>query len=430
MLLVEISAGELRTSNLTEDDLDDPLFDNFYAAITEDMYGRGVDMQGINWGDGMSSRDEWRKRRIKEYINYQCVEDTQMSPLVQVTKDIKEVSNDCEFYTFKHAQLTEKLSIGHFQLRNLLWATSKNDVYYMYDNTVRHWSPHLSRSREVLNVQTASAPQNLVFTISSMACAENILFTGGLEGEIACKRLDDETAPVHYGVTANHISSIVNHINITTIRQGGVKAIVSSNDKKTRFINLDTMAIERKMSFPFEVNCSALSPDKQLLCVVGDAKETLIVDAATGKGLTLINEHHDFSFACCWSPDGRLFATGNQDKTARVYDIRYPARALHILGGKAGSIRSLQFTHDGRYLVAAEPIDFVHIFDASNFESSQVIDMFGEVSGVGITPEDQVLFIGMVASTKDRVFGSKTDSRIGGLFEFQRDINPTSFYYF
>ena len=41
------------------------------------------------------------------------------------------------------------------------------------------------------------------------------------------------------------------------------------------------------------------------------------------------------------------------DVLNRVYDIRNPSRALHVLGGKAGAIRSLQFSSDGRLLIAA-----------------------------------------------------------------------------
>ncbi|KAI9484810.1 WD40-repeat-containing domain protein [Zychaea mexicana] len=337
--------------------------------------------QGIDWESRPVTRKMWREKRLASYLLFAglglWLEKKNEKP------DIKKISSDQQYYSFKYAKLNERCNIGHFQLRNLLWATSKNNVYYMYEDSVRQWSPQLCSSREILNVRTANAPQSRIFTISSMACAENILFTGGSKGEFACRRLDDMTAPVHYGITTEHINGISNHIHITESLIGGIKAIVSSNDMKTRFINMDTLAIENTISFPFPVNCSSLCPDKRIMCVVGDATETMIVDSTTGAGIHSVDEHSDFSFACCWSPNGIMFATGNQDKTTRIYDIRYPSHALHVLGGKAGAIRSLQFSNDGRFLVAAEPIDFVHIYDTKLFENSQVIDMFGEITGVG-----------------------------------------------
>ncbi|KAI7851730.1 WD40-repeat-containing domain protein [Circinella umbellata] len=300
-------------------------------------------------------------------------------------------------------------------------------ILYVDKDSVRQWSPQLCKSQEILNVRTANTPHSRVFTISSMACAENILFIGGLNGEFACRRLDDRNNRVHYGIITAHLNGISNHIHITEGLKGGIQAIVSSNDMKTRFINMETMSIENTISFPFPVNCSSLCPDKRIMCVVGDATETVIVDSATGAGILSIDEHRDFSFACCWSPNGRLFATGNQDKTTRVYDIRNPTRALHVLSGKAGGIRSLQFSSDGKFLIAAEPIDFVHIYDTKSFENSQVIDMFGEIAGVALTPEDQSLYI---ATAEERIYIPNSEYRLGGIFKFQKDENDSMAFYF
>lgn len=47
-----------------------------------------------------------------------------------------------------------------------------------------------------------------------------------------------------------------------------IQAVVSSNDRKTRYINMERMAIEKTMSFPFAVNVSfnnARSIDDYLL---------------------------------------------------------------------------------------------------------------------------------------------------------------------
>ncbi|KAI9300604.1 hypothetical protein BJ944DRAFT_22296 [Cunninghamella echinulata] len=121
-----------------------------------------------------------------------------------------------------------------------------------------------------------------------------------------------------------------------------------------------------------------------------------------------MKDHQDFSFTCCFSPDGTTLATGNQDKTIMIYDIRQLSTPLHTLGANVGGVRSLHFSNDGKYLAMAEPIDFVHIFQTSNYEKSQVIDFFGEISGVSFTPDDQALFI------------ANNDERTGGISEFQR----------
>jgi hypothetical protein len=44
------------------------------------------------------------------------------------------------------------------QLRNLLWAASKHDVYLVQNYSVMHWSPLFQRAREVLNVAGQLTP--------------------------------------------------------------------------------------------------------------------------------------------------------------------------------------------------------------------------------------------------------------------------------
>jgi len=98
--------------------------------------------------------------------------------------------------------------------------------------------------------------------------------------------------------------------------------------------------------------------------------------------------HRDFSFAAAWHPGGQLLATGNQDSTTRVWDVRKSSTPLAVLAGTMGAIRTLRFSCDGAFLAAAEPADFVHVYDvASGFAEVQQIDLFGEVAGISFSPD-------------------------------------------
>ena len=106
--------------------------------------------------------------------------------------------------------------------------------------------------------------------------------------------------------------------------------------------------------------------------------------------------HKDYSFATAWHPEGHIFATGNQDKTCRVWDVRDLSKSLAVLKGNMGAVRSLRFSSDGQFLVVAEPADFVHVYDTkANYSKQQEIDFFGEISGVSLSPDDESLFIGV-----------------------------------
>lgn len=119
--------------------------------------------------------------------------------------------------------------------------------------------------------------------------------------------------------------------------------------------------------------------------------------------------HLDYSFASAWHPDGRILATGNQDTTCRLWDIRNLSESLAVLKGRMGAIRAVKFSDDGRFLALAEPADFAHIIDTqSGYVKGQEIDLFGEIAGISFSPDAEALFIGIA----DRTYGS--------LLEFNR----------
>ena len=59
------------------------------------------------------------------------------------------------------------------QLRNLVWASSKNDVYVMHNSSVLHWSPINRKRTEVLNAARPIVPSPEVWLIHN--CAKSIL---------------------------------------------------------------------------------------------------------------------------------------------------------------------------------------------------------------------------------------------------------------
>ncbi|CAJ1974126.1 unnamed protein product [Sphenostylis stenocarpa] len=143
-------------------------------------------------------------------------------------------------------------------------------------------------------------------------------------------------------------------------------------------------------------------PDGKLLAVLGDSTEFLIADANTGKITGSLKGHLDYSFASAWHPDGRILATGNQDTTCRLWDIRNLSQSIAVLKGRMRAITALRFTSDGRFLAMAEPADLVHFFDShSGYVRGQEIDLFGEIAGISFSPDTEAPFVGIA----DRTYG-------------------------
>ncbi|KAM0854181.1 hypothetical protein ACQ4PT_050584 [Festuca glaucescens] len=243
------------------------------------------------------------------------------------------------YYEFKLNTRSVKPTILHFQLRNLVWATARHDVYLMSCLSALHWSPLTSEKQEVIDFEGHVAPYEkhqgnfyegfYQTEVTTLAVKNNLLLAGGFHGELICKHM-------------------------------------------------------------------SLSPDGKIIAVVGDDPAGLLVDANTGKMIHELRGHFDYSFASAWNPDGRTFATGNQDKTCRIWDARNLSKSVAILGGNIGAIRSIRYTSDGKFLAMAEPADFIHIFDVeSGYNRKQELDFFGEIAGMLFGPDTEVLVVGV-----------------------------------
>ncbi|ONK77648.1 uncharacterized protein A4U43_C02F9000 [Asparagus officinalis] len=337
---------------------------------------RGKDIQGIPWDRLHITRENYRRARLEQYNNYDNVHS----------------SGD---------QIDE--------MRNLVWATSKHDVYFTSNTFVMHWSSISCELSEALNFSRLVAPLerhpgNLIegisrTQISTLAVKDNLLVAGGFQGELTCKHMD--RAGVSFCTRTDN--AITNSIDIYRNVSGSVRFMSSNNDGGVREIDVERFQLLNHFRFPWPINHTSTSPDGKLFIVVGDDRDGLLVDSRNGKVVTSLVGHLDYSFASAWHPDSRTFSTGNQDKTCRVWDIRNLSSSTTVLRGNLGAVRSIRYSSDGRFMVVAEPADFVHIYDTkAGYKMRQELDFFGEISGVSLSPDDESMFVGVW----DRVYAS------------------------
>ncbi|OAY51193.1 uncharacterized WD repeat-containing protein C2A9.03 isoform X2 [Manihot esculenta] len=362
---------------------------------------KGKDIQGIPWERLNITRDKYRLTRLEHYKNYENI------PLSgqAVDKECKQMEKGGNYYEFFYNTRLVKPTILHFQLRNLVWATSKHDVYLMSNYSVMHWSSLSRNLSEVINFAGHVAPNekhadSLLegFTqtqISTLAVKDNFLVAGGFQGELTCKRLDKEGISFCARTTYDD-NAITNAVEIYDSIRGGVHFMASNNDCSVREYDMERFQLLNHFQFSWPVNHTSLSPDRRLIVVVGDHQDGLLVDAHNGKVAASVRGHQDYSFASAWHPDGHVFATGNQDKTCRVWDVRNLSSPIAILKGNLGAVRSIRFSSDGQFMAVAEPADFVHVYSTkADYRRRQEIDFFGEISGVALSPDDESLYIGI-----------------------------------
>ncbi|XP_047979953.1 uncharacterized WD repeat-containing protein C2A9.03-like isoform X1 [Salvia hispanica] len=402
--------GDSSDSDFEDDfELNNPMTDTSALEVK-----KGKDIQGIPWGRLNFTREEYRESRLKQYKNYECLSLSRED----LEKECQKVEKGHNFYDFQFNTRMVKSTIVHFQLRNLLWATSKHDVYLTQNYSVMHWSSMLRKSREVLNVArpvvpTLNSPGSMAQTvsrvqISTMTVKDNLMVAGGFQGEVMCKYLNQPGVAFCTKVATDE-NAITNSVDVYNNPSGAMRVITANNDAQVRVLDGGNFKCLNRFTFPWSVNNISASPDGKLLAVLGDSPECLLADAQSGKVVSNLKGHLDYSFASAWHPDGNILATGNQDTTCRLWDVRNLSESVQVLKGRMGAIRAIRFTSDGRFMAMAEPADFVHVFDTkSDYAAGQEIDLFGEIAGISFSPDADALFVGV----SDRTYGS--------LLEFNR----------
>ncbi|KAF2029997.1 WD40 repeat-like protein [Setomelanomma holmii] len=375
------------------------------SITRDDLQGDRYDAQGIDWAVRNTTRSYVRAKR------YEC-ESAKLPRSLQ--EYIPPTPNTDNFFRFKRNNTTHRAFFPHFQLRNILTATSRNDICYAAGHRVFRTDAEGSTSDIMIDLSKRLTPDGSITTIAS---TDDVLIVGAFDGEYAITNLASEFGtPCTFGRTSDYSldtkSRIVNHMHLSEARTTYQRqAVLCSNDHRLRVLDCVTDTFLHSFLYPAAVNCAATSPNGRMRVVVGDFQETLITNAETGQPFETLNSHTDDAFACAWADDGIHVATAAQDSTIVVWDARYWDRPLTVLTSELSIPRSLRFSPVGsgpRVLIAAEADDYVNVIDARTFDSKQVFDFFGPIGGTAFAPDGQSLFI------------ANGERRFGGIIELDR----------
>ncbi|KAI9835759.1 MAG: hypothetical protein M1819_001938 [Sarea resinae] len=375
----------------------------------EDLKGEAFDVQGINWKQLRTKREIAREARANSYINYSNLGHSVPS---RWAHDLPETD---DYFQFRRMDTTKRVYLMHFQLRHLLSATSKNDVYYAGRGKVFCTNPSTYTQRVAMDVSKSKLtdPYGGGMRISTLTADHGVLIAGGFGGEYAMTSLDADYESKHTeGFVTKVNNGITNHVHTCLSRSSGSPtAVFSSNDCKIRVLDCYTNKLFKEHDYGWAVNCSATSPDGRMRVVVGDNVDSVVSDAEKGTRIETLRGHRDFGFACAWADDGIHLATGNQDAQVYIYDLRMLRRPLQVIASEMAGVRSLRFSPVGggkRVLLMAESADIVSVVDAESFETKQRLDFFGEIGGISFTPDGSDFYV------------ANTDRCFGGIMEYER----------
>ncbi|KAF9353503.1 hypothetical protein BGX34_011530, partial [Mortierella sp. NVP85] len=123
------------------------------------------------------------------------------------------------FYRFRFTDTKLHCTYGHPQLRNLVCAPTKNDVYYLAEDSVQHWCPQLRSSKSILGRPHRGPRSRLPHRVTTMAAKDEHLLVGGDDGSFTYMNLETSAKPVLAGFSdADYME--VNGMEISRSRTG------------------------------------------------------------------------------------------------------------------------------------------------------------------------------------------------------------------
>ncbi|CAN3369897.1 hypothetical protein DICA4_F25378 [Diutina catenulata] len=392
---------------------------------------QACDNQGIVWTRDLRRKfqlDRWRVGRQSWFHN---VDQSREHAIKNLT--VHGVHSLVDYFTFDRYYPKLRLDITHFQLRNLVCCNSNACFYPSNDqesfsiNRMMVDADNPARSGAVkldCMVESNVLPKNANSRVSTLACNENLLVCGTMEGGYILLDISDANTPRvvgEYHLTSS-FDGITNHIII-----GDDDLWVSSNEKSLRNIDLRTNRVRHTANLDFAINCAATNPSEDVLFVTGDSVDPYLVDVRAGPAETVqtFKGHRDFGFSCDWSrTNDNLLLTGNQDTTVGLWDKRQGAQPLFSWSGalgestgmNAGPVRNCIFSDHGDYVCWAESLDHVGIASIGDLQAGvidrvQSIDFIGKCVGLNLTPCDNGRGESMTVGI--------SDCQLGGVLQYK-----------
>ncbi|KAF9974607.1 hypothetical protein BGZ73_001976 [Actinomortierella ambigua] len=183
----------------------------------------------------------------------------------------------------------------------------------------------------------------------------------------------------------------------------------SNNDETIKVYSLPGLEPLTSIQLPVAVNYASVSPDGRKMVAVGDSNEVFVFDITVAAGYHRIGTYtatRDASFSCAWNQSSDKFAVASQDGFVSIWDIRHSEK-LCTLGSKQhplvkGATRCVKFSSSGSVdlLVYSEHVSYVNLVDARTFNERQIIRVAPpntdeHITGIALSPDSRTCFVGL-----------------------------------
>ena len=255
---------------------------------------------------------------------------------------------------FKGFQL-RKILKGHFgKIYCAQWANNGDDyrlVSASQDGKLVIWNALTSNKLAAVTLKSSWV----------MACGygDSVVGAGGLDNLVSVYALDADGKCDLNAQPQCELNLHEGYVSCIRFFSGEKKVISSSGDQRCILWDYSKgQPIRTYDDHTSDVMSVSLNPANNSIIVTGacDTKARIFDLRADGKKCAREFDGHDSDINCVsWMKNGLGFATGSDDASCQVWDVRVPGKSMQTLSDakKPSGVTSLDFSHSGRLMFAS-----------------------------------------------------------------------------
>jgi len=306
---------------------------------------------------------------------------------------------DTNSFVISSKKYDRPTTIQHWQLRDLVHASSSTEFFYVFRKNVSRYSTIENKSAKVLELR---------YEPSCIGYGHNYLVAGGQAGQLAFMNLDTEKL----WKIETLDGKINNSCTISKI-QDEIHIVVTNNDNTIKIFNPTStrMDLVAELKTTIAMNYASVSPNGELLVSTGDSRDVNLysINGKTYNKTKTLREAKDSGMCCAWNSSSTQFAVASQDGSLCIWDIRsikpmtkFHSRTPKSSGDVIEAFRNVKYSSSSMVdlLVFTEHTNNIHIVDARTYDNEQVISTVpnlesANISGISFSPDSSRIFVGL-----------------------------------